>query len=86
MPFTRNQVCGTHAVFSKEEILRFHICNFENVKSLGRKVLFFNSLGTTKISTIFKLSVYTHVVLLINFLEQFELRFYFKYWKRYEVL
>ena len=51
-------------VFSKEEILKFQICNFENDKSLGRKVHFFNFLGTTKI---FQMSVYTDVVLLMNF-------------------
>ena len=54
--FTRNDVCGTHLVFSKEEISRFHIWTFENVCLLGEKFTFFNSLGTTKMSTIFKLS------------------------------
>ena len=48
LTFTRNEVRGTHLVFSKEEISRFHILNFENGRSLGRKVYFFNSFGTTK--------------------------------------
>ena len=39
--FTRNEVKGTYLVFSKEEILRFHIWNFESGRSLGRKVNFF---------------------------------------------
>ena len=43
-------------MFSEEEILRFHDCNFENAKALKRNVHFFNSLWTTKISAIFKLS------------------------------
>ena len=42
------------------------------VKSLGRKVLFFQRLGATKIPTIFKLYLYIHAVTLINFPEQFE--------------
>ena len=41
------------------------------VSLMGEKFFFSNSLGTTKISTSFKLSVYTRVVLLINFPEQF---------------
>ena len=65
--FTKNGVCETHLVFSREE----------NGKSLGKKVHFFGPLGATKISTVFRLSVYIHVVLLINFPEQFELCFYF---------
>ena len=44
------------------------------VSLLGQKFIFFkNSLGKTKILTIFKPSVYIHGVLPINFLEQFEL-------------
>ena len=46
---------------------------------LGEKLTFFSSLGTTKISRSLKRSVYINVVLLINFPEQFELCFYFKY-------
>ena len=36
----RNEVRGTHLVFSKEEISRFHVRNFESGRSLGRKVHF----------------------------------------------
>ena len=39
--FTRNEVRRTYLVFSKEEISRFHIENFESRWSLGRKVHFF---------------------------------------------
>ena len=39
--FTKNEVRGTYLVFSKEEISRFHIRNFESGRSLGRKVHFF---------------------------------------------
>ena len=38
--FTRNEVRGAHVAFSKE-ISWFHIWNFENGRSLGRKVHFF---------------------------------------------
>ena len=51
---TRNEVRGSH-IFVKEEISRFHVCNFESGTSLGRKVLFFYSLGKIKISRSFKL-------------------------------
>ena len=56
--FTRNEVGGTHPVFSNEEMSRFHIDNLESGASLGRKVLSFSSLGATKIYKSFKLSVY----------------------------
>ena len=46
---------------------------------LGEKFTFFNSLVTTNISSSLKRSVHINVVLLINFPEQFELCFYFKY-------
>ena len=52
---------------------------------LREKFTFFNSFGTTKISRSLRLSVYINVVLLINFLEQFELCFYFKYSGSYKV-
>ena len=42
-------------------------------ETLREKFFFFNSLGTTNISTIFKLSAYIHVVLLINFTGQLKL-------------
>ena len=85
MTFTRNEVYATHLVFfSKEEISRFHIEILRMVR-VGEK-FFFNSLGTTKISPIFKLSVYIHVALLIKFPEQFELCFHFKYSRSYKAL
>ena len=56
------------------------------VSLLREKFTFFNSLGTTKISRSLRLSVYINVVLLINFPEQFELCFYFKYSRSYKVL
>ena len=77
--FARNEVRRTYLVFSKEEISRFHIRNFESGRSLGRKVHFLSSLGTTKISRSLRLSVYINVILLISFPEQFKLFFYFKY-------
>ena len=86
MTFTGNEVRGTHLVFSKEEISRFHIYNFESGRSLGRKVHFFNSLGTTKISKSLRLSVHINLVLLINFLEQFELCLYLKYSRSYIII
>ena len=39
--FTPNEVRETHLVFSKEEISRFRIGNFESDRSLERKVHFF---------------------------------------------
>ena len=52
---------------------------------LGEQFTFFNSPGTTEISRSLKLSVYISVVLLINFPEQFELCFCFKYSRSYKV-
>ena len=57
-----------------------------DVGLLREKFTFFNSLGTTKISRGLKLSVYINVVRMINFTEQFELCFYFKYSRSYIVL
>ena len=54
------------------------------VSLLGEKFIFLELPWDNKISTISKLSVYTHV-LLINFPEQFELYFYFKYSRSYKV-
>ena len=39
--FTRNEIRGIYLVFSKEEVSRFHIRNFESGRSLGRNVHFF---------------------------------------------
>ena len=52
---------------------------------LGEKFTFFNSLGRTKMSRSLRLPVYINVVLLINFPEQFELCFHFKYSRSYKV-
>ena len=84
MTFTRNEVRGTHLIFSKEETSRFHISEIlRAVVLLGEKFTFFNFLGTTKISRSLRLSVNINDVLLINFSEQFELCFYFKYSRSY---
>ena len=55
-------------------------------KSLGGKVVFFQLPWDNKNFNNFKFSVFIHVVLLINYLEQFELCFYFQYSIIYEVL
>ena len=81
MTFTRNEVCGTDFVK-----VSFISVILRMASPLGEKFIFVNFLGKTKISIIFRLSVYTHVVLLIHFPKQFELCFYFKYWMSYEVL
>ena len=64
--------------------MRFEGFISEILRVVGRlreKFTLSNSLGTTKISKSLILSVYINVVLLINFPEQFELCFYFKYLK-----
>ena len=86
MAVTQRDRGGLRLVFSKEEISRFHLRNFESYKSLERKVDCFESLGTTEHFRIFRLSVYIHVVLPISIHEQFELCFYFKYSKSCEAL
>ena len=83
MTFTRNEVRGDTFSFSKEEISSK---NLRVVGLLGEKFTFFNSLGTTKISRILRLSVNINIVLLIKFLEHFELCFYLKYSRSYKVL
>ena len=85
MTFTRNDVCGTHLVFFQKRRFQGFIPAILRMVSLGEKFIF-NSLGTTKITTMFKLPVHIHVVLLINFPEQFELCFFFKYSRSYKVL
>ena len=85
MTFTRNEVRGTHLVFQKRRFQSFISEILRVVGLLAGKFTFFSSLGTTKISRSLKLSVYINVVLLINFLEQSELCFYFKYSRSYEV-
>ena len=69
-----NEVRGTHLVFSKEEISRFHISEILRVVGLlVEKFTVFYSLVSTKISRSLRLFVYINVVLLINFPEQFGL-------------
>ena len=46
--FTGNEIRGAHLVFSKEEISRFLIWNFESGRSLGRKFTFLTPLGQSK--------------------------------------
>ena len=76
----------THLVFSKRRFQGFVSEILRVVGLLGEKYFFFNSLGTPKISRNLRLAVYINVVLLINFPEQFELCFYFKYLRSYKVL
>ena len=80
-------VCDFHMKWGKRE--RFQGFIFEILRVvdlLGEKFTFFNSLGTTRISRSLRLSVYINVVLLMNFQEQFELCFHFKYLRSYKVL
>ena len=42
--FTQTEISGTHLVFSKDEISRSHIRNFESGSSLRRKVHFIKLL------------------------------------------
>ena len=83
---TRNEKGVANFMLSKQEISRLHYLNFDSDKSLGRNVHFFNFLGTTEISRISEIFVYTPVVLLKNFPELFELCLLFKYSRSYEVL
>ena len=69
--FTRNGVCGTDLVFFRRGDFEVSYLKFWEW-SLGRKVHFFQHSWDNQISTILKLSLYIHVVLLINFPEQFE--------------
>ena len=61
----------TISCFSEVEISRFPILNIENNRYLERKVHFFDSHETTKISRTLILSVY--------------IRFYFKYLGNYKI-
>ena len=54
--------------------------------SLGRKVNIFKLPRETKISGMCNLFLYIHIALLKNFPKQFELPFYSKYSRCYEVL
>ena len=83
--FTRNEVRGTQ-FFQKRRSQGFISEILKVIGLLGEKLTFFNSLGTTKISRSLRLPVCINDVLLINFPEQFELCFYFKYSRSYKVL
>ena len=73
MAFTQNEVRGTHLIFFKRGDFKVSCLKFcEWSCLLGEKFIFFKSLGTTKISRSFRLSVYIIIALLINFQEQFE--------------
>ena len=72
--------------FFKIGDLKVSYLKFSEWQVSGEKSSRFQLPWDNQISTIVKLSVYTHVVLLINFPEQFELYFYFKYSKSYKVL
>ena len=75
-----HKICGKRGtLFQKRRFQGFISEILRVVGLLGEKFTFFNSLGTTKISRRLRLSVYINVILLINFPEQFELFFYFKY-------
>ena len=84
--FTRNEVRRTHLVFQKMRFQGFMSLTLRGVGPLEEEVTIFNSLGTTKIFRSLRPSVYINVVPLINFTEQSELYFYFKYWRSYKVL
>ena len=69
--FIRKEVGGTLVVFRKSRFQGF-ISEILRVLSLpGESSFFFKSLGTTEPFRIFRLSVYIHVVLPVNFPEQF---------------
>ena len=82
--------CGFHTkeveFFSKEKISSFISEILRVINLLGEKFVFFKSFGTTEPFRVFTLSVYIHVVLPVNFPEQFEVRFCFKYSRSYEAL
>ena len=78
--FTGNKIRGTHLVFCKRRFQGFEILRM--VGLLGEKFTFSTLLGQPKfqrVSDLLYRDVLINVVLLINFPEQFELRFYFKY-------
>ena len=78
--------CGFHTkrgrpdlqFFQRRRIQRF-IFEILRVISLLEEKFIFKSLGTREFFRIFWLSVCVHVFPVVNFLEQFQLYFYFKY-------
>ena len=85
LTFTGNEVRGTNLVSEKRRFQGFISEILRVVSLLGEKFTFSNSIGTTNISRSLRLSVYINVVHLINFPEQFEFYFYFKYSRSYKV-
>ena len=74
--------CGKRNTLSFLQKRRFQGSISEHLRVvglLGEKFTFLNSSETTKIARSLRLSVYFNVVLLINFPEQFELCFCFRY-------
>ena len=67
--FYRNEVDETHLVFQKKRLQSFILEELRVVSRLREKFIFLNSFGTNESSRTFKLSVYIHVVLLVNFPE-----------------
>ena len=62
-----HEVLELHLVFFQKRRLQCFISEILRMVSLlGEKFIFFNSIGTTKILIIFRLSVSVHVVLLQN--------------------
>ena len=84
--FYRNEVDETHLVFQKKRLQSFILEELRVVSRLREKFIFLNPFGTNEISRTFKLSVYIHVVLLVNFPENLNYAFYLKCSKRYKVL
>ena len=75
-----------HTCFFQKRRFQAFISEILRVVDLWEKSSFsFKSHGTIKMYRTLRLSVYI-VVLLINFPEQFELCFYFKYSRSYKVL
>ena len=80
--FTRNKIRGTHFSFFKRDF----ISEILSGRSYERKVHFLQLAQDSQNFQGLRFSVYINVVLLINFPEQFELCFYFKYSRSYKVL
>ena len=94
MVFTGNEGGKTHFLERRFQSFIFEILRVASLSGeklifstpLEKSSFFFNSLGTNEISIILKISMYVHVVLLVNFPKQFELCFYFKCSRSSEVL
>ena len=86
--------CGFHTKRCRWDTLSFFqkrrfqgfISEILRVINLLREKLFLKSLETTEPFRIFRLFIYIHVVLPVNFPEQFGVCFYFKYLRSYKDL